>query len=1437
MSKQKELLNAQRDIKQHYKMYKAGKNWLFAGISIATFGSVLLFGTGNVKAATTASTDSADEATETATSTASELTAQSVALKTSTAATKTTSSAATTATSAASSTTTTSSASTTASSATPASTATATSSAANSSASTKVASSATATSTANSSAAATSTAAASSANTAVSSSASSAVTTDNTVSSANTVSATSAATSSASNSVASKAATSSLSSQSATNGDSVATASSAATTQTSATVLTQLPKGTTVTTSVNGATQFNLPVGADTSAAQRIVAAANLSTPVAVTAADATTAPDVPNTGSLNGQNPAGSDAATSTIDTPDKVKDSFSTVPNTNTVNADGSVTLINGAGQNGTYVFNNQIDTTSGFTIKGSFTSTATDAGGGEGIILQPVDPQNAGINDTTGTLDSSSTYAKGQADVGIEGLANTTFIGRDFSNTPSKGDTPWNALTVRQTDANGAMVQPASQSGTDGSGQTAAIKAGEYYTIIWAPSTDQTGVATGYEKGTFLYTTYSDAARTKQLLTLTTSNIVLSKASSIAAFGASGGKTATITATIESFAGTRVTEPVTVHYVDQNGNSIAKDDIITVNVGSTLGAGANTDTANNTDTSGTYQAKKVDGYTFSTATDPITVANTTNTQLNEITVTYTAAKQTVSYTVPTGATAIPQAIQSAVAGTTNPSVHEYAAVPVTQIPGYTSWVSINGAAAVAQTTISAAASGYDDENDVVTYVANAQTATVSVTGATSDMTTFNYTVNGGASQTGTYGSALNVHYGDVIVVAPITLAGYTNSVSAASLTIGTDNTVNGLAVTYAKKTQTITVNYVDYFGNTIKTGTTTFTGNYGDVDNLTTNASTAVAIDGYTLGATDAVNASAAAVSFTLDADGNVIATTADGTPITSITLTYKTNVTAKVSGTRVYDGLDGTDSGATSEQNDYKNLTFVLTDSKGNALDSNIDASGVTNRTIYYESADAGNYPDAIIIDNKDLANLKAANPQYNFLSVNSGDYRITAAPVTATITSDDTATKVYDGTAVSDYVPSVAFARTDNGTLAPNEGTNTLDQIPAWTAADFTYSLNGTTVANPTNVGTYTINFSDAGLAKLAAAKNFAITPVYLGTYTITAANATATLSTPSFAYDGTTKASDETGLFATVAVKAGDGDNGGSTVKVALTSDDVTFSTDGANVGTYNYSLTAAGLTAVQTAVKNYTLTNTDATGSVAITAAAVDVGISTSSKIYDGTNISYTPTVTLSRADKGTTLPTIDWVAGDFEYAQNGATTTATRNAGDYTIQLSAQGQAKLAALTTAGNYTFTTTNGDYKITKKPLLLTATVATVKKVYGTKDPTLEFNANATPLATGDTLADLGFTATRASGEDIGNYPITSTITDANYNYSGLNTNEFTISAAPATVSSANQSMTVNGTVPSYTASIKRNDGLKTVVTGAVMPTTGTLSNSDFGCVR
>ncbi|MFD1317202.1 MBG domain-containing protein [Loigolactobacillus zhaoyuanensis] len=79
------LLSAESDIKQRYKMYKAGKQWLFASISVAALGSALIFGiTTNATAATDTSDHSANTDGTLTTSAASELTDQSVTLKNST---------------------------------------------------------------------------------------------------------------------------------------------------------------------------------------------------------------------------------------------------------------------------------------------------------------------------------------------------------------------------------------------------------------------------------------------------------------------------------------------------------------------------------------------------------------------------------------------------------------------------------------------------------------------------------------------------------------------------------------------------------------------------------------------------------------------------------------------------------------------------------------------------------------------------------------------------------------------------------------------------------------------------------------------------------------------------------------------------------------------------------------------------------------------------------------------------------------------------------------------------------------------------------------------------------------------------------------------------------------------------------------------------------
>ncbi|WP_158231945.1 MBG domain-containing protein [Pediococcus damnosus] len=1340
--KRLKLLQDTGQAKEHFKMYKVRKSWLFAGITVLFFGTGVFFGHPTAYAATEADTSSKTPITEVASSSSSSESSGSES---------------------------------------------AASDGTKSSETDAVTSSSNDKSSSNASSAATST--------------------DRTAL--------------ASSSTAQKTGSSATSSATSSNGSSAASSS----------VVSDQNKSSNVTSSVatsskNSSAETTSSKASDVVTKEAVPSYRTASVKSLVTDAVAPSATekavDPVNTGSLDGTNPAGANAATSNL-TADDIPDSFETTGAAAITSTPGTITLTNGKEQNGSYVFDNQVDTSQKFTLTGSYSSTAYNGtGGGLGIIIQPVDPQNAGNNSNT------------TADVGIDGLKSTTFVGRDFYVDSSKNDTTWNHLTIRQTDANGNMVLTPLANVTPGANQTAAVTKGEYYVLTWTPtSVDET---TGTVTGTLNYTSYLDAAHTTSVQS--TGNVVttLSRAVSLAAFGATGGTAGTQTATVTAFTGTRVTMPVVVHYVDQSGAPISTDNTITVNVGSTFGAGANT-LDSNTATSGIYQAKAIDGYTFGAATDPVTVVNTNidTSATNEITVTYlkNAGTQTVSYdNVPTGATGnfstqTQQATEASTIDATKETAKGYDAVNVTQIPGYTSMVSINGATAAAMTTIPAVAAGAADETDVVTYVANQAS---------------------------------------------------------------------------------ITVNYVDYFGNPIKTGTTTFTGNYGDVDNLTTNATTAVAIDGYTLGATDAVNVPATKVSFILDADGNVIATDASGNPVTSITLTYKTNVTASVSGTRVYDGLDGQDNGATSEQDDYKNLTFVLTDSKGNVLVSNIDASDIENDAIYYKSADVGKYPGVVNVTGKNLALFKAANPQYDFLSVNSGDYTITAAPVTATVTSGGTATKVYDGTAISDYVPSVVFARTDGGTLTPNEGTNLLDQIPAWTSADFTYSLNGKTVANPTDVGIYKIEFSDAGLAKLAAAKNFAITPVYLGTYTIAAANATATLSTPSFAYDGT-NASAETGLFATVSVTAGTGDDGGSTVMVALTSNDVTFATDGMDAATYDYSLTAAGLATVQNAVKNYTLTNDNVTsGSVTIDKANATITVDDDAFDYDGAShsipdgkvnitgavgdeqLGYSLTNN-SRTEAGSQTVGIALTAGDAVNANYNITATDTAQLtitpasttgnedasvttdsktityGDdeptFSITVGKDLTTDGAGLTNddytitnpkytndgkylaAGNYAvvlnqsgidkLNNVNGNYKIdsvtagtiTVKPKQIDVTAGSDSKVYGTKDPTLSSSYDKTQLVGTDT--DLDYTVSRQTGEDVGSYFETITV--------GNNANHVIVpTAGRFTITPASTTGNENASVTTDSKTITYGDDEPTfsITVGKDLTTDGAgLTNDDY----
>lgn len=44
------LMHDSGQLKQHYKMYKAGRSWLYAGISLLTFGAGVMFSNLNVHA-------------------------------------------------------------------------------------------------------------------------------------------------------------------------------------------------------------------------------------------------------------------------------------------------------------------------------------------------------------------------------------------------------------------------------------------------------------------------------------------------------------------------------------------------------------------------------------------------------------------------------------------------------------------------------------------------------------------------------------------------------------------------------------------------------------------------------------------------------------------------------------------------------------------------------------------------------------------------------------------------------------------------------------------------------------------------------------------------------------------------------------------------------------------------------------------------------------------------------------------------------------------------------------------------------------------------------------------------------------------------------------------------------------------------------------------
>ena len=153
--------------------------------------------------------------------------------------------------------------------------------------------------------------------------------------------------------------------------------------------------------------------------------------------------------------------------------------------------------------------------------------------------------------------------------------------------------------------------------------------------------------------------------------------------------------------------------------------------------------------------------------------------------------------------------------------------------------------------------------------------------------------------------------------------------------------------------------------------------------------------------------------------------------------------------------------------------------------------------------------------------------------------------------------------------------------------------------------------------------------------------------------------------------------------------------------------------------------------------------------GNYTISPASLIISADNASMTYGGTlpslGVSYTGFVNGDRASSLITPPTIT------------TTGTSASSAGDYPIT---------ASDGVDPNYNITYTPGTLSIGPAPLLVTANAQT--KEYGTPDPTFTYTANG--FVNGDNSSIFTGSLSRASGENVGTYPITEGTLSAGGNY-------------------------------------------------------------------
>ncbi|WP_162254975.1 MBG domain-containing protein, partial [Lentilactobacillus kisonensis] len=314
---------------------------------------------------------------------------------------------------------------------------------------------------------------------------------------------------------------------------------------------------------------------------------------------------------------------------------------------------------------------------------------------------------------------------------------------------------------------------------------------------------------------------------------------------------------------------------------------------------------------------------------------------------------------------------------------------------------------------------------------------------------------------------------------------------------------------------------------------------------------------------------------AIAVTIDADANSnydITTKAGQLTITPSTTTDKVVVNGD---TKVYDGDASTDP-----------TTFKVTLPKG--ITAPKDGWKAADFDAKITSQNVGDYE--VTLSKVGLAKLQATNKNTTIdaKSVTPGKFTITPAKVTVT---GPTVTKVYDGQPYSDKTKLVATV-----TDKPKLGADVVSQLGD--------------ISQDVNVGSYDIPVT----ADAKANPNYEVT-VVAGKLTITP-----TTTTDKVVVDGGTKVYD------------GDASTDPTTFKVELPKDIVAptagwtkddFDTSGLNsqnVGSYDVTLSKAGLAKLQAANANTTIdTNNVTAGKFTITPAPIIITGPNVTKAYDG--------------------------------------------------------------------------------------------------------------------------------------------------------------------------------------------------------------------------